>query len=390
MSRIMTEPRSPLGTPATIGLQLMIFAAVGWVALQISAQIANVLVPVLVAVIITALLAPVVGWLDGRLPLNRHLLAAVVLVVFLGVAVGILVLTARVMINGVEELESGVLAGLDRLSEWLADGPLGLGSPSVTGMIENTSTWVDENVDLLASGAVQLGGSITAVIAGAVIALLSVLFFLGGGAQIVDWLIDRTPDARRGEVRAAAERVWTSIKAYSRSQLVVAAADAIGIALGAFFIGLPFVIPIGVLVFFTAFIPIIGALLSGAVAVLIALAFGGIGPALIMLAVVIVVQQLESDLLGPLLLGSAVRIHPWAVLVGVACATYVFGIVGALLAVPVMATIKAIFFPPKQDQPAARPSRTGRPHKPGRARPSAQSTSARNRSRRSKELFLST
>lgn len=339
-----------LGGAATVALRLLIFTALIWVVIVVSAQIANVLVPVLVAVIVAALLSPVVTWLDDRLPLNRTLIGAGVLIAALAVAGGVLVLAARLMINGIDELESGVLTGLQRLEEWLIEGPLELGSDALVNSIEGLASWVDSNVGMLASGAVQLGGSITAVIAGAVIALLSALFFLGGGSQITDWLLARFPARHRAAADAARDRVWTSLKAYSRSQLVVAAADAVGIALGALALGLPFVLPIGVLVFFTAFIPIIGALLSGAVAVLIALAFGGLGTAVIMLVIVVLVQQLESDLLGPLLLGGAVRIHPWAVLVGVASATYVFGIVGALLAVPVMATIKAIIFPPRSER----------------------------------------
>ena len=305
-----------LGPAGTAGVRLLIFAAVVWLVLVVSARIANVLIPVLLAVLVTALLSPLVKWLSERIPINAHVHAGVVLLGFLAVAAGIIYLTARVMINGITDLEGGVLAGLERLEEWLREGPLQLSSNWLSNTVDSLISWVDSNSDVLASGAVQLGGSVVSVGAGAVIMLLSTLFFLGGGAGIAGWLIDRAPRQRRGEVRAAADRVWTSLKAFSRSQLVVAAVDAVGIGLGAYFLGLPFALPIGVLVFFTAFIPIVGALLSGAVAVLIALAFGGLGKAVIMLVIVLVVQQLESDVVGPLLLGGAVQVHPWAVLVG--------------------------------------------------------------------------
>ncbi|MGB3955270.1 MAG: AI-2E family transporter [Brooklawnia sp.] len=352
-----------LGPAGTAGVRLLVFAAVVWLVLVVSARIANVLIPVLLAVLVTALLSPLVKWLSERIPINAHVHAGVVLLGFLAVAAGIIYLTARVMINGITDLEGGVLAGLERLEEWLREGPLQLSSNWLSNTVDSLISWVESNSDVLASGAVQLGGSVVSVGAGAVIMLLSTLFFLGGGAGIAGWLIDRAPRQRRDEVRAAADRVWTSLKAFSRSQLVVAAVDAVGIGLGAYFLGLPFALPIGVLVFFAAFIPIVGALLSGAVAVLIGLAFGGLGKAVIMLVIVLVVQQLESDVVGPLLLGGAVQVHPWAVLVGVACATYVFGLAGALLAVPVMSTIKAIFFPsdpdedddgPDEEQPGSR------------------------------------
>jgi predicted PurR-regulated permease PerM len=175
------------------------------------------------------------------------------------------------------------------------------------------------------------------VLAGVFIALFSTYFFLAQGRAIWVWLVRLLPRAAHHRLDVAAQRGWVTLTSFVRATVVVALTDAVGISLGAAVLGVPLVVPLGVLVFLGAFVPVVGALVSGSVAVLIALVAVGPVKALLMLAVVIGVQQLESHVLQPFLLGRAVSVHPLAVILGIAAGALVAGILGALFAVPLIA-----------------------------------------------------
>ncbi len=163
------------------------------------------------------------------------------------------------------------------------------------------------------------------------------VFFLLEGGSIWAFLVRLLPRKARLAVDGAGRRGWTSMVSYTRIQMFVAFVDAVGIGVGAAIIGVPLALPLGVLVFIGSFIPIVGALVTGAIAVLLALVANGPVNALIMLAIVLVVQQLESHILQPLVMGRAVALHPVAVIMSVAAGSYLAGIPGALFSVPLLA-----------------------------------------------------
>jgi putative heme transporter len=158
-------------------------------------------------------------------------------------------------------------------------------------------------------------------------------------------------------VDASGEVAWLSLTAFVRATVVVALVDAIGIMVVAAVLKVPLVVAIGVLVFLSSFIPIVGATVSGVVAVLVALVAQGPISALLMLAGVIAVQQIEAQVLQPFLLGRMVRVHPLAVILAVASGVYLAGIAGALVAVPLAASINAVAVylasTPEPDEPGA-------------------------------------
>lgn len=175
-----------------------------------------------------------------------------------------------------------------------------------------------------------------------VIALVSTYFFLAQGRRLWLWFVRLLPRPTQQPVHDSMRRGWVAVLAYSRTQIIVAAVDAVGIGLGALLLGVPLVVPIAVLTFLMAFIPVVGAVLSGIVAVLIAFASNGWVAALIMIGVVLAVQQIESNVLQPLLMSRAVDIHPLAVILGVTVFSSVWGIMGALVSVPAMALVKVV------------------------------------------------
>jgi len=250
------------------------------------------------------------------------------------------VLTAVVnaFINGLPDLVGQVGGGIEAIRAWLADGPLQVSPQQIDNLLTSARDAIARNQGRLTSGAVNTAVTIGEVLAGFFLVLLTLFFFLKDGAGIWAFLTRLLPGTARSTVHQAGHHAWRTLVSYVRATVFVAFVDALGIGLGAQFVGLPLVLPLAALVFLASFIPLVGATLSGAVAVLVALVAVGPIAALIMLAIVIGVQQLEGHVLAPLVMGRAVAVHPLAVILGIASGGVLAGIVGALLAVPVVAT----------------------------------------------------
>jgi predicted PurR-regulated permease PerM len=187
-----------------------------------------------------------------------------------------------------------------------------------------------------------VGTTVSHVVAGVFIVLFAVFYFLYEGERIWAWAVRLFPRASRERVDSSGQVAWATLKSFVRATVLVAFVDAVGIALVAVILSVPLALPIGVIVFLGAFVPIVGAAVSGSVAVLVALVAHGPFVALLMLGGVLLVQQLESHVLQPFLLGRAVAVHPLAVILAIAAGVLVAGIVGALLAVPIVASLNAV------------------------------------------------
>ena len=316
-----------------LGLALIVYALM---------QTSSVVIPVAVALLLTALLVPVVSILSNRLRFPRYLAAAIALVLGIVIVTGLLALAGGQLVSGFSELGQQVSAGINQIQNWLSNGPLQIGGDQVSQAIEQGRQWVSSNASSLTSGALAVGSSATNFVAGLVIALVVTFFFLGDGANIWGWCVRLLPGDVRRPVHNAFRRGWVTLGSYVRTQMLVAAIDAVGIALGAFLLGLPLVVPLGLLVFFASFVPMVGAILSGALAVVLALVVKGPFTALLMLGVVVLVQQLESNVLQPVLMSKSVSLHPLATLLGVAIGSFLLGIVGAVFAVPLMAVSNTV------------------------------------------------
>ncbi|WP_411722023.1 AI-2E family transporter, partial [Mycetocola sp.] len=209
--------------------------------------------------------------------------------------------------------------------------------------ISDAVATVQNDGQTLLSGALSLGSTLGHVATGLFLAIFCLVFVLIDGRGIWGWLVRLMPKKAQPAIDGAGKAGWFTLTNYARTQILVASIDAVGIGLGAFLLGVPLAIPIGVLVFLGSFVPIVGAVVTGIVAVFIALVYNGWFIALLMLGVVLLVQQLEGHVLQPLLMGAAVKVHPLAVVLVVAGGTLVAGIPGALFAVPVAAVINVMF-----------------------------------------------
>jgi predicted PurR-regulated permease PerM len=299
-------------------------------------------VPVVIALLLTVLLSPLVDVLTGRLRFPRGAAAATAVVLLLAVVVGLAALAGRQIVTGFADLWVKTSEGFSELLDTLADGPLGLDRAQIDDYLAQAGDQLSANSGTLVSGAVDAGVTVAHVLAGALVALFCTIFFLKDGGLIWAWLVRLLPEPGRQRVHEAGRRGLVTLTAFTRTQILVALIDAVGIGLGALILGLPLVVPLAVLVFLASFIPFVGAIATGAIAVLVALVDQGPTTALIMLAIVLGVQQIESHVLQPLLLGHAVSLHPVAVILAVTAGSLAAGVVGALLAVPFVATLNTV------------------------------------------------
>lgn len=315
-----------------VGLILLVGGALVWLLSRISFLI----IPVMVAALLAGLLSPVVRWLKRyRLPSGAAV--AVTVVGFIGLIGGSLALVGRQLVSGFGELWSEALAGVKQIQDWLSDGPLHLTAAQMDQYLQEATTALQDNTSSIVSGALSFGSTAGHFAAGLILALFILIFFLLEGDRIWAFLVRLLPRKARAAAFGAGRKGWTSMVSYARIQMFVAFVDAVGIGAGAAIIGVPLALPLSVLVFIGSFIPIVGALVTGAIAVLLALVANGPINALIMLGIVLLVQQLESHILQPLIMGKAVALHPVAVILSVAAGSYLAGIPGALFSVPILA-----------------------------------------------------
>ena len=336
---------------------MKVAAALSWRAIVIAVAAAGIvwgamhlsiiIMPVAIALLLAVLLEPLVGWFTRRLNFPRTLSAVLGLLVMLAVVVASLSQAGSEIFRQLPRLFTKANDGISELMRWLGEGPLKLDTTMINQGIEKVqgelANWAQANSSFLASSALSVTSSLFSVLSSVLIMLFCLFFFLKEGRTIWLWVVRLFPAPARQPLHESAIRGWVTLGSYVRTQIQVAAIDAIGIGLGAFFLGLPMVLPIVVVVFFASFVPIVGALVSGAIAVLVALVDQGLTAGVIMLVVIFVVQQVESNLLQPLLMSHAVSLHPVAVLLVVAASGSVAGIPGAIFGVPIAAFLNATF-----------------------------------------------
>jgi len=297
--------------------------------------------PVVIALFISALAAPLVALME-RLYVPRKL--AAFLVVLGGVAAVALLLTfvGQQVASSIDELSGKVSDGLGEIRDWLQTGPLHASDSQIDTWIGQSQDYVETQGKDLANNATELGSALGHIVAGIFIILFSTYFFLADGHRIWAWVVRIFPRAARSRADSSGRVAWVSLTQFVRATVLVAGTDAIGIMIAALVLHVPLVSAIGVIVFLGAFIPLVGAFLSGTVAVLVALVAQGPVVALLMLAGVVLVQQIEAHVLQPFLMGRFVSVHPLGVILSIAAGAIVAGIIGALVAVPLAAALNAV------------------------------------------------
>ena len=316
--------------------RLIIVGVVGWVLLRFIGIVSIVVIPLAIALLLSALLSPAVGWLR-RFRLPPSLATFLVLICGIAAVAGTLTLVVNQFVDGVGELTDKAISGVRQIQEWARTGPLHLSDQQVNQAIDSAQNWINANTSSLTATGFATAATLFEVLTGTLLVLFATFFFLRDGRKIWRFLVRLFPVNARWSLADAGDASWSTLGSYVRATVLVAFIDATGIGLALVILNVQFAFPLAALVFLGAFIPIVGASVSGAVAALVALVDQGWVIALIVLGAVILVQQIEGHVLQPLIMGRAVAIHPLAVIIGIASGVVLAGIIGALVAVPLIA-----------------------------------------------------
>ncbi|HEV6953895.1 MAG TPA: AI-2E family transporter [Promicromonospora sp.] len=308
--------------------------------LWLLALLKTIVVPVAVALLLTIMLTPVRRLLNERLRIPRGLSAGLTLIGLIVVVAGLVTLAGQSIANGFADLRTQAVSGFNELWTQLAS-TFGLEN-ELQKYSQDILDQLESQQSAIVSGALGAAATAGSVLVGALISLFCTFFFLHDPRGIWSWVVGLLPKSARERVNQAGRRGAVTLAAYTRTQILVAAVDGIGIGIGALFFVPSLALPIAILVFVGSFVPVVGAIVTGAIAVIVVLVSNGWVAALIMLGVVLLVQQIESHALQPFLMGQAVSLHPVAVILAVAAGSYAAGIVGALFAVPVAAVLNTV------------------------------------------------
>ncbi len=364
------KSRAALHISARVCAELLLVLVAVAVALWLLDRMWSVVWPLTLGLLLTTLTWPPTRFLRRR-GWPPALAAGLVTVLFLLVAAGVVALIAVPVASQSGELTDGVVEGVQRLREWAAGPPLNIGDAEIDRAFDSG---VDRAQEGLGSAVSALVSGVNTVVNGvitAVLALFLMFFFLKDGPRFLPWLSRQLPGRLATDIPTVAARGWNTLGSFVRSQAAVGLIDAVLIGIGLWILDVPLVLPLAVLTFVTAFVPIVGALFAGLVAVLIALVSNGLTDALIVLAIIVVVQQLEGNVFQPMIQSRGLGLHAAVILLAVTLGGNMAGIVGSLLAVPVTALIAVVWGYVREQlaEPPAEPEDDGEPM-PGAALPS--------------------
>ncbi|HLR84068.1 MAG TPA: AI-2E family transporter [Nocardioidaceae bacterium] len=320
-------------------MRWIIIAIATYLLVWLIGQIWTIVLPVALALIVSTVLAPPARVLREKAKFPPALATVTVIVGGFAVIGGVLWAIAPSVVDQVGDIAKDASRGLGKVEEWLIDGPFDVSEDQISTAIEAAQEKLTESASTIASGALTGVSAVTSFIVGAALVLVLTFFFVKDGPRFLPWVRRVAGDKAGVHIDKVLLRCWETLGGFIRTQAIVSFVDAVFIGIGLVLVGVPLAVPLAIMTFFGGFIPIVGAFVFGALAVLIALVSNGITGALIVLAIVVGVQQLEGNVLSPWLQGRSMKLHAAVVLLAVALGSTLFGIVGAFLAVPVVAVV---------------------------------------------------
>ena len=324
------------------GLRLVIMAATLWLFGWLVGRFWEVVMPVVLGLLITTVLWPPARWLISK-GWPAALAAATMLVAGLLVLAGMIVLIVPAVVSEAPNIADQAGGGLEQLETWLTGPPFNLSADQIANAVKAAVDWLQSSAASIAGGVVTGVSAAGGVLITAVTALLLVFFFLKDGRTFLPWLRRTVGDRVGVHLAEVLDRSYGVLGSFIRTQVIVSLVDAVLIGLGLWVLKVPLAFPLAVITFFGGFIPIIGAFAAGAIAVLVALVTNGWVNALFVLGLIVLVQQVEGNVLQPILQSRSLKMHAAVVLLAVLAGGSLFGITGAFLAVPAVAVFNEIW-----------------------------------------------
>jgi putative heme transporter len=318
---------------AVAALELLLVAAalalIAWVAIRLRL----VVLPVVLAIFLSVFLVPIADVLR-RIGVPRTLSTLIAMFGALALLAGLIAALAPPVVDQTDELEQEVTRGIDDLLS-----RFGVTEQEVNRYLDQAVEQLQANSQSIGQGVVSGAFLLVEVITGVLLALVVLFFFVNDGPRIWRWVVDQAPSRVRGDVDTLGHRAWSTVGGYLRGVGIVATVDAVLIGLVLAILGVPLVPALMALTFFGAFFPIVGATVAGIAAALVTLVTEGTVDAIIVVAAILVIQELEGDILYPLIVGRSINLHPVAILLLLTAGGVVAGVVGALLAIPFGAVV---------------------------------------------------
>jgi len=324
-----------LRSSAAIAWRLLAVAAAIALSVYALAYLRVVVLPVIVALLVSTVLRPPTRWLM-RHRFSDGAAAAMVVLTAIGLLAVSLMMAGSAVGRQFSDLADSVQAGIHEAGDALSQPPFNLSQADIEQRIDQAMNQLSDSSGALTGGVLHGAVVVGELLTGLIITLLLLFFFLKDGPGLWRWVVDTFGGRQATRLDELARRSYAALTGYVRGLFLVGAADATMIGAGLAIIGIPLVIPLMLLTFLGAFVPLIGAFAAGLAAVLIALVSGGIAQALIVLALVIAVQQIEGHLLYPLIMGRTVHVHPIAVILALATGGILAGIIGVFISVPIV------------------------------------------------------
>lgn len=337
------SPRVPvvLQTLGGYSLNFLLIVAAAVVIVYAIVRLRLVVLPVIAALFLANLLLPLVHRLIAR-RWRTSLAAAVVFVGALLILVGIISFLGPQVAREVRELGSAVRSGTDQVLRYATRGPLNISRDQIDAFTERAFDQIVENREQIVSGVISGALKAGEFVVGIILTLVLLFFFLKDGPAMWGWFSGQFKRPARTHVAEIGSRVWTTMGAYLRGIATVGLVEATIIGIVLFVVGVPLLAPLVLLQFLAAFFPVVGAVVAGTIAALVALVTGGVLDAAIVAAAIVVIQQLDNHLLQPVVMGRAVKLHPVVVLLSLATGSVIGGVIGALFAVPVAAAAASL------------------------------------------------
>ena len=337
----MFESPPLLNRLAGLSWRLLLVVAVLALAGYVLAKLLLILVPLALALMLLTLLIPVLQWLRRR-GLPHPLAAGLTLVGALLLVIGLAILIIPIAVTQSGALRAYLPQGVETLQHWLTTGPFQFSPETVDDYTARIRVIVHNNWSFTASRVLSNAALGMQLLAGAILSLLMLIYFLIDGERIARGLVGLVPADHRELLRALSRRAWQALNAYVRGLLVMGIIDTVVIGAALFFAGVPLVLPLALLVFVAAFIPVVGWLLATGVIVLVTLADGGLTRAAVVLFGLLLFYFIEGNILTPRIIGRASNLHPLVTILVLTAGGTLGGIPGAFIAVPLTAVGVAV------------------------------------------------
>lgn len=337
-------PESKLGRAtarvATWSLRLLLIVA-GLVAVgYVIGKLWVIVLPAFLGLLLASVLWPVTSFLRKYTP--DALASLLTLLLAFGLLGGLGAILVPMVSGQFDELTDAVVAGLEDLKGLISRPPFNLGDEEVSDLIDQGLSELQKNTQTIGGGLLTGVTAVGGALLNTLLALVLAFFYLKDGPKFIPWVRGWVGKDAAPHVAELSRRSWETLSGFIKAQALVGLVDAVGIGVGLVVLGVPLALPLAVLVFFGAFVPIVGAVVAGALAALVALVFNGVTSALLVIGLVLVVQQLEGNVLQPILVGRSLQLHAALVILAVTAGSALAGIAGAFLAVPVFAVATTV------------------------------------------------